>query len=163
MAYNKIHFSPIMNVTDVALMQVPDAYNDACDAPSFSLGPEFEEEEETHPPTKTICNSNTPISPLGPSPPRKTMRLSASRSPLAMTKIKSGEYLSNKRSSRKINLNDTAAELEFTQSPVMRKVVKEGRLFCPPRDTAWPHSHSRLDAATKYYKWAMREDGDPNR
>jgi hypothetical protein len=80
-----------------------------------------------------------------------------------LTRIKSGEYLTNKGSSRKINLNDTVAELEFTQSPVTRKVVKEGRMICPPRDTAWPHSQSMLDAATNFYKWAMRAIGDPNR
>jgi hypothetical protein len=80
-----------------------------------------------------------------------------------VTRIKSGEYLTNKRSSRKINLNDTVAELEFTQSPITHKVVKEGKMICPPRDTAWPHIQSTLEAATDFYKWAMRAIADPNR
>jgi hypothetical protein len=136
-----------------------------CDAPPFSLGDEFEElgVKEVTNRQSTSSMVTSVISPLGPSPPRKTIRRSSPISPLADTKKKSGEYLFNKRSTGVINLNDTAAELEFTQSPVNRKVVREGRIICPPRDTSRPHSATKSKAASEFYKWAMNAAVDPNR
>jgi hypothetical protein len=105
----------------------------------------------------------SPVSPLGPSPPRKTSRLSSTASPLSITKQKSGEYLFNKRASSTINLNDFAVELEYTQSPVSRKVVREGRILCPPRDTSRQYNEAKAKAASEFYTWAMRLQGDNNR
>jgi hypothetical protein len=131
----------------------------ACDAPSFSLGPEFET-TVTGGPTPSPAS---PISPIGPSPPRKTIRMSNPKSPLSSTKIKSGEFLFNKRSSQKINLNEDASELEFTQSPIAKKTVREGRIICPPRDCSVTMCLKKREAANTFYKWAMGSKGDPNR
>jgi hypothetical protein len=82
---------------------------------------------------------------------------------LSATKKKSGEYLFNKRTTSTINLNDIAAELEYTQSPVTRKVVREGRILCPPRDTSRPYSEAKKKSAAEFHKWAMQLPGDSNR
>jgi hypothetical protein len=89
--------------------------------------------------------------------------MSSPNSPLSSTKIKSGEFLFNKRCSEKINLNDDASELEFTQSPVTKKQVREGRIICPPRDCSAKICSKRLEAANNFYKWALRASVDPNR
>jgi hypothetical protein len=89
--------------------------------------------------------------------------MSSPKSPLSKTKLKSGQYLFNKRTSEEINLNDLVAELEFTQSPIIRKTVSEGRIICPPRDTSW---HSSLDSrnnAKNFHRWVMSSEGSTNR
>jgi hypothetical protein len=89
--------------------------------------------------------------------------MSSPKSPLSKTKLKSGQYLFNKRTSEEINLNDLVAELEFTQSPIIRKTVIEGRIICPPRDTSWYPSFDCRNNANNFYRWAMDSEGSPNR
>jgi hypothetical protein len=132
------------------------------DAPSFLLGPEFEENDPPGP-TMSIPPQTLPISPLGPSPPRKSMRTSSPPSPLAATRIRSGEFLFNKRKTGEINLNDLVVELEFTQTPVNRKEIHEGKIICPPRETSWPTCPRKKEAATRLLKWASSTAGDNNR
>jgi hypothetical protein len=135
--------------------------------PPFSLGPEFDDFSLDQTPVfgiqKNGITSYSPLSPLGPSPPKKVSRKSSPKSPMEKTKIKSGEFLFNKRTTSQINLNDLVAELEYTQSPVNRKVVREARIICPPRDTSWPSCSKRKEAANSFHKWAIGSIGQLNR
>jgi hypothetical protein len=128
------------------------------DAPSFSLGPEFESAVVSARPGMAST-----ISPVSPSPPRKTRRRCSPKTKLSDTRIRSGEYLFHKRTDADINLNADVPELEFTQSPVSRKIVREGKVICPPRNTSRQVSRSFIEEACKFHRWAMATTDDTNR
>jgi hypothetical protein len=53
--------------------------------------------------------------------------------------------------------------LEYTQSPVTRKVVREGRILCPPRDTSRPYNEAKSKSASEFHTWAINSTADSNR
>jgi hypothetical protein len=128
------------------------------DAPSFSLGLEFESAVVSGRPGLAST-----LSPVSPSPPRKTRRRCSPKTKFCDTRIRSGEYLFHKRTEADINLNADVPELEFTQSPVSRNIVREGKVICPPRNTSREVSQSFIDEARKFHRWAMASTDDTNR
>jgi hypothetical protein len=100
---------------------------------------------------------------VSPSPPRKTRRRCSPKTKLSDTRIRSGEYLFQKRIDADINLNADVPELEFTQSPVSRKIVREGKVICPPRNTSRQVSPSFIEEACKFHRWAMASTDETNR
>ncbi|KAL6619275.1 hypothetical protein ACP70R_034414 [Stipagrostis hirtigluma subsp. patula] len=112
--------------------------------------------EENIPELTTPEKQNRDIaSPIPSSPPRKTRRQSAERSPLSELKLSSQSFLNARRGIEEINLNVAASEMDFSDSPVVKKVAHYGFFASLPWKVSKGPARRDLASAREFYAWAI--------
>lgn len=121
------------------------------DDPSFDL---FADDYPNENLTPAANATPSVASPNFKSPPRKTRRQNPPRPPLADIVFASQSFSQARRAIEEINLNETAAEFEFSNSPVLKKSASPGCFAKSPWNLLEGPPRRDSTAAKEFYSWA---------